>query len=218
MDTRLRSPQFVAVVTLALGAWGVWREAATSAAYCTTLRSHVAHPAMQAPAHLGEWVGKPLAVGGRAIEILETDAVTLMEYRSGESLPVWLAQVDGVGNRAAFHPPELCYVGSHYEILARGPIAMIVNGHPQRMMRLVISQDQKRFEAWYWFTAGSRTTSNYYQQQLWLLLDAIHGRPTTGSLLRLSTPMENEEGAHRRLLTFLGLFASDMQNGGRHEL
>ena len=156
------------------------------------------------PSQLGPWVGTPVPVEQRALEILETDDVTLMDYRlSTAEPPVWFAQVAGFGNRAAFHPPELCYVGSHFEVLERGPISVMVNGQSRKLMRLVIGQGRERFEAWYWFTAGDQVTPNYYQQQIWLLRDAIRRKPMSGTLVRISTPLDEPEGAHRRLLAFV---------------
>ena len=140
------------------------------------------------PATFGLWAGIPLEVEKTAIELLETDDVTLMEYRLGASTepPVWLAQVAGFGNRAAFHPPELCYVGSHFEILERDPITVFANGREHRLMRLVVAQGGAQFESWYWFTANERVTHNYYQQQLWLVLGTMRREPSSGTLVRRS--------------------------------
>ncbi len=156
-----------------------------------------------APIRLGLWTGRALEVTDRAKEILETGDVALMEYRLGNEPPVWLAQVAGVGTRAAFHPPELCYIGSHFEVLEREPITILVHGARQRVMRLVIAQNGQRFEAWYWFTADGRMTPNYYQQQAWLVTDAMRGRPMSGTLVRLSTPMKDPASSRRRLLAFV---------------
>ena len=168
------------------------------------------------PHQLGLWHGTPLEATDRVLEILETDAVSLMEYRLGKQPPVWFAQVAGFGNRAAFHPPELCYVGSHYEILERGPITVTVNGTSRRLMRLVLSQDRQRFEAWYWFTANGRVTPNYYQQQLWLLYDMIQRHPGSGTLVRISSPMTDPADTHRRLLAFLTSWESVSNTPSRH--
>ena len=70
-------------------------------------------------------------------------------------------------------------------------------------MRLVIGQDKQRYEAWYWFTADGRVTSSYYQQQGWLLFDAIRGRHSSGTLVRISTPLEDPQAAHERLANFV---------------
>ena len=192
----LRQPKSVALTILAFFAWLLW--AGQSSARATT---QLTPPV---PSQLGPWVGTPVPVEQRALEILETDDVTLMDYRLGKSEPpVWFAQVAGFGKRAAFHPPELCYVGSHFEVLERGPISVMVNGETRQVMRLVIGQGKERFEAWYWFTADGQVTPNYYQQQIWLLRDAMRRKPMSGTLVRISTRLDESERAHRRLLAFV---------------
>lgn len=171
-----------------------------------------------APVHLGLWVGASLAVTDQTRDLVETDQVALMEYRLGSEPPVWLAQVAGVGNRAAFHPPELCYVGSQFEVLEREPITILVGGEPQRLMRLVIAQQGERFEAWYWFTANDRVTPSYYQQQWWLILDTVRQQPVSGTLVRISTPMDTPAAARRRLLAFVTSFNAPNPQLVRHEL
>ena len=189
------APQLVAFAVIALFAWLLW--AGESRA------KPAAEDATPVPSQLGLWTGKPLEASARALEILETHDVALMEYHLGQEPPLWFARVAGFGNRAAFHPPELCYVGSHYEVLAREPITVLVNGKSRRLMRLVISQGKERYESWYWFTANDRVTPNYYQQQLWLVMDSIHRRPMSGTLVRISTPLEDSESTTRRLLAFV---------------
>ena len=196
MVAALTRPQPVAVLLLALSTGLLWsghRQASSTPAAAQQPMPHL----------VGLWTAKPIPVDQRAIEILETDDVTVMGYRLGHEPPVWFARVGGFGNRAAFHPPELCYVGSHFEVLERGPITVAIHGQPRQLMRLVIGQGKEQFEAWYWFTANDRVTSNYYQQQIWLLLDAIRHKPMSGTLVRISTPLDHPERTHRRLLAFL---------------
>lgn len=126
-----------------------------------------------------------------------------MEYRLGAELPVWLSLEGGQGKRASFHPPEICFVGSDFQILDRGPMTLLSDGAPRRLMRLVLSQNHNEYEAWYWFTVGDRITHSYYQQQLWLVLDAVQGKSSYGTLVRISTPRDTPQATHRRLLAFL---------------
>ena len=158
------------------------------------------------PDHLGLWRGTPIAVEERIPAILETEDIAIMEYRMGEEPPVWVSRVGGFETRASFHPPELCYVGSNFEVLERGPMTVMIKGAPHRLMRLVIRQGQRSFEAWYWLTANGRVTPSYYQQQLWLIVDAIRRQPLSGELVRISTPLDDPKSAHRRLLAFLTSF------------
>jgi EpsI family protein len=163
----------------------------------------------------GVWIGRPMAAEPRALELLETTDVTLMEYRLGQELPVWFGRVGGFGTRAAYHPPELCLVGSDFEVLERGPITVLVNGQERRLMRLVIGQKGRRYEAWYWLTANGRMTPSYYQQQIWLVLSALRGRPASGTLVRISTPMDHPDTARRRLLAFLTATDLDSSTPGQ---
>jgi EpsI family protein len=198
------SPRLAALAILAVSAWLVWAAVPVRGTVQEGKQATRAGAAVQVPAQLGLWTGKPLAVAPRSVEILETDDVTLMEYQLGQEPPLWFAQVGGFGGRAAFHPPELCYVGSHFEVLERGPIMVMINGgKTRRIMRLVLGQGSERFEAWYWFTANGRVTPNYYQQQVWLLGDLIRRRPVAGTLVRISTPVDDPERARRRLLAFV---------------
>ncbi|MBI3997072.1 MAG: EpsI family protein [Candidatus Omnitrophica bacterium] len=195
MVTSLTRPQPIALLFLAASAGLLW-----------TGQHHASRPVMARepmPTTLGTWTSTPIPVDRRAIDILETEDVELLEYKQAQEPPVWLAHVGGFGNRAAFHPPELCYVGSHFEVLERGPITVTANGQSRRLMRLVIGQEKARFEAWYWFTANGRVTPNYYQQQLWLLLDALYSKPMGGTLMRISTAFDDPARSHQRLLAFL---------------
>ena len=154
------------------------------------------------PASVGPWTGMPLAEIGRAPAIQEA-GVALMEYRLGKEPPVWWSEVAGVGARSTYHPPELCLVGSHLEILEREPITVFANGEAHRVMRLVIGEQGRRYESWYWFTADDRVTPSYYQQQLWLALDSVRRESAFGSLVRISTPVAaGAETSRRRLLAF----------------
>ena len=191
---QLTSPATIAVVALALTS-GLVRIGSFPR------RPSPVTPAL--PAILGSWQGMPLAVTDDVRAMLETDDVSLMEYQQADAPPVWVARVAGFGNRAAFHPPELCYVGSHFEVLERGRLTVTIGGTPRQVMRLVIGRGAERLEAWYWFTANARMTPNYYQQQLWLVMDAMRRAPVAGTLVRLSTPLDDPANAHDRLAAFL---------------
>lgn len=193
-------PQSVACLTLALAAsllWGGHPAASTASAAIST----------PVPLTLGGgWQGQSVPLDRKVFDILETNDVTAVEYHRQPGELVWLAQVAGFGNRAAFHPPEICFVGSHFEVLERGPMTLSIAGQPRRVMRLVIGQEGQRFEAWYWFTANGRVTPSYYQQQWWLLTDAIRRRPISGTLVRISTTLDDSVATHERLAAVMAQF------------
>ena len=193
-----RSPAALAIGALALLAWVQWAG--------QPVRTRGTSRAPAVPETLGLWSGRPLEVEPGVSNILQTDEIAVMEYHLGQEPPVWLTQVGGFGNRTAFHPPEVCYVGDAFEVMERQPMTVMVQGEQRRLMRLVIGRGGRRFESWYWFTASGRVTPSYYQQQLWFVWDAIHRKPVSGTLVRISTPLDQPQSAHRRLLTFLTSF------------
>ncbi|MBI4343735.1 MAG: EpsI family protein [Candidatus Omnitrophica bacterium] len=199
MVARIFSPRVIALLVLLGAAWLVWQGAAPAQA-----NAPMAAAGGGMPSALPGWQVEALPADARSLQLLETDDVILAKYRLGEQPPVWLVQVAGFGNRAAFHPPELCFVGSNFEVLARGPLTVDVHGRPRRLMRLVVGRGKDRMEAWYWFTAGERVTPSYYRQQLWLVADTLRGRPASGTLVRISTPLDNPAQARERLLSFMG--------------
>jgi len=189
---------YLVIVAVLLAASGLMHLGSTP-----VTRESAASKAPLIPTVMGEWEGKIIPVDERTIQILETDDVALVEYHRGSEPSIQLALVSGFGNRAAYHPPELCYVGSHYEILDRGKITVDLDGAKQPVMRLRVGRDEAMTEVWYWFTANDRVTHNYYQQQLWLVMDAIRRRPTSGTLMRISTPVDTEKDARKRLESFI---------------
>lgn len=197
--TRQRGPCAIALVVMGLAGWLVW--AGPSSAKAT-------QPGPVIPEQLGPWHGVPRDVDARTLEILQTDDVRSLEFRRGGEPAVWVSQVAGFGNRATFHPPELCYVGSHFQVLERRQITVRIQGKPQRVMRLLLGQKGKRYEAWYWFTVNGRMTPNYYQQQLWLVKEAILGRASGGTLVRIVTSHEDPAKAAERLGAFMDSLAA----------
>lgn len=210
MATPTLRPQPIAFCALTLAGALIWLGQGSA------LRAAAAAPMTAVPTRIGAWTGRPVPMERKVYEILETDDVALMEYTRGKEPPVWLAQVAGFGNRAAFHPPELCFVGSHFEVLERAAITVPVRGRPHRLMRLVVGQGNQHYEAWYWFTANERVTSNYYQQQWWLLLDAIRRRPTAGTLVRISTLLDEPVATRYRLAAFVEQFETSVRQASIH--
>jgi len=197
-------PPSLALLALAASTWLVWSGATPPAPTTPSTAQH-----QEFPRQLGAWQGKPLEDVNATAQIIGTPAIGLMEYRRGESEPpIWFFHVVGFGRQEVFHPPELCYLGSHYEILEQGVVSVTVNGAPQTVKRLLISQHQERFEVWYWLTANGRMTPSYSQQQLWLLGELVKANPTVGTLVRLVTPLDHPGRAHDRLVSFLAVLTA----------
>ncbi len=141
------------------------------------------------PNHIGTWSGKEVAMDERVYEILGTDKVLFREYTNPQKEKVWLCIVYGEQNRQSFHPPEYCYLGSgDAELLEKEKVNIaIVDKGRMSVNKLIFQKDNFKQLVLYWYTATNKSTSNYYLQQLQLLINEIRGRRNGGALIRIST-------------------------------
>ena len=97
---RFWRPQILALGALTVFAWLVW--AGDSPAKMTEEIAEV-------PEQLGLWVGTRIESDPRALEILETDDVALMEYLSKVDGPVSAARFFGVDRTTIWRRMRLAY-------------------------------------------------------------------------------------------------------------
>ncbi len=170
----------------------------------------------QVPQRLGEWEGVDQEVDDRTKGLLGTDQVLVREYHDGQGAMVWAAVVYAAENRSAFHPPELCYTGSNFELLDRGTATVVRSDHGDQPMvnRLLMTNHQQQLLAYYWFTAGDRFFTKYHQQQIQLIWNQMRRKPSGGMLIRVSTLVGDGgvQDAERRLSGMAGLLMSAMQD------
>lgn len=143
------------------------------------------------PVQIGGWKGKDIPISERVYKILETKDVLTREYSNARGGRVDLTIVYSGTSRAAFHPPEICYLGGGRELLNKNQEEIEIGG-PGKNSRLrankLLMKDKFGLEiAWYWFTAGSKVTENYYLQQCYFIRDELRRNPVGGSLIRVST-------------------------------
>ncbi|MBI4430113.1 MAG: exosortase-associated EpsI family protein [Candidatus Omnitrophica bacterium] len=72
------------------------------------------------PVTLGEWIGKDSELDKRTYEILETRNVLSRLYETPGGKKVHLLLVGSHKDRRVAHPPEVCYVSSHFSIVESG--------------------------------------------------------------------------------------------------
>ncbi len=201
------------VLALCLSGLAVMRLAAASPSGAVSLPT--------IPLQMGRWEGQDQAVDERSKGLLGTDQVVVREYRNGEGATIWLAVVYAAENRSAFHPPELCYTGSNFELLEQNT-AVIARDDRQagievnRLLMAHMTDRQQQLVAYYWFTAGDRLFTQYHRQQIRLLWNQLRWRPSGGTLVRISTPVDDRgvEAAERRLAELAALLMGVMQTEG----
>ena len=142
------------------------------------------------PMELGEWKGKDMPITERVYQILETEDVLMREYINSRGEKVDLAIVYSGASRAAFHPPEICYLGGGRELLNKNLETVEIGGSGEnstlRANKILMKDSFGKEIAWYWFTVGSKVTENYYLQQCYFIWNELSRNPAGGSLIRVS--------------------------------
>jgi len=146
------------------------------------------------PLEIGQWRGSDITLSERTYEILETKNVLVREYTNPEGESIALAIVHSAHDRATFHPPEICYVGAGVELLDKTVESINLNNSLSIKANKLVMKDKGGLQlAWYWFTASSNTTHNYYLQQLYIVWNGLLRHNQSGKLIRVSTRVSGND-------------------------
>ena len=116
----------------------------------------------------------------------------------------YLDQTDG-----GVHSPEICLPSAGWEIawLERSDISSDVNSQrPFPVNRAIIQKGEARMMVLYWFQQRDRRVAFDVAAKFYLMLDGITTRRTDGAMLRLTTPIaenESDAAAEARLVDVL---------------
>lgn len=166
------------------------------------------------PHKIDDWIGKDIPLTDKIYQILGTNKVILREYKNQEGDIIWLYVVFSEKDRTSFHPPEYCYLGSgKTEIIKKDTITVAFDENSLSANKLVFQMARGRQLVLFWYMAGSQTFASYYRQQLHLILKIIRGKSSQGTMVRLSTYIQDdEEKAFKRLKLFLKSLISHLVN------
>jgi EpsI family protein len=102
------------------------------------------------------------------------------------------------------HSPKNCLPGSGWDPVRSGFATISVAGGRQIVVNeYVIQQDQNKQLVFYWYQGRGRVIASEYAGKFWMVADAISRNRTDGALVRLITPInDNEPSAQTRLVGF----------------
>jgi len=159
------------------------------------------------PLEIGSWTGRDTPLDERTYEILETRNVLSRFYTLPSGEQVHLLLVGSNKDRRVAHPPEVCYLSSHYEI-SRTRSGTFQEGSDVIPFKEFTAQDQRKQEpnqeVLYFYRVGDRYTDNYYSQQLQFAWDRLARKETEILLVRVaSTTPEVLQGFLKEVLPHL---------------
>jgi EpsI family protein len=157
------------------------------------------------PYVIGDWQGKDLEITEQEYQILETRNLISREYLHPGGEKLYLFIIYSETNRAVFHPPEVCLIGSGVKIVDKKS-EVINDGSRRFSVNMVYTEkDDFRGIALFCYKAADLYTDNFYRQQLHFTFNQLLGRHKGGATIRVFAPIpieKNEEASLAALKSF----------------
>lgn len=160
------------------------------------------------PRTLGPWTSTDIPVAQDVREVLGPGDFLLRSYNlaEGGGVDLFIAYFPSQRTGDTIHSPKNCLPGSGWTPVRSDRVTIAVPGQaPFLVNRYVIAQAQQRQLVLYWYWAHNRAVASEYAAKFYLISDSIRMHRTDGSLVRLTTPIaENQsiESAQETLLSF----------------
>jgi EpsI family protein len=163
-------------------------------------------PLRELPYDLGRWTGTEQPFEERIVQSVGVSDYTNRIY---SSQPAGLAQLY-VGYYASqrtgdtIHSPKNCLPGAGWDPIQSGYTRISIPGGRQIVVNeYVVQQGLDKELVFYWYQDRGRVIASEYSAKFWMVADAISRNRTDGALVRLVTPMnDNEVDARVRLVSF----------------
>jgi EpsI family protein len=163
-------------------------------------------PLSELPYSVGKWSGQERPFSDQITQAAGVSDYTNRFYYSEGVAPVEL-YVGYYGSQRTgdtIHSPRNCLPGAGWDPIRSGFVTVpVALGRKIVVNEYLIQQDQNRQLVFYWYQTGGRIIASEYAGKFWMVADAISRNRTDGALIRLVTPItDNEERAQARLVEF----------------
>lgn len=174
------------------------------------------------PLQFGRWRGQRQTLEAVYFDTLKLDDYVLADFVSqgtgsdvspsaqadGAAVNLYVAYYASQRGGHSAHTPRSCLPGGGWRILEFGQHeipGVRGNAAPLRVNRAIVEHGAERELVYYWFRERGRNVTNEYLVKWYLVQDALLRNRTDGALVRLITPLrDNEAAADARLAQFTG--------------
>jgi exosortase D (VPLPA-CTERM-specific) len=161
------------------------------------------------PQQIGAWHGRRSTLDAIYLDTLRLDDYVLADFartdaageptKSGAPpVNLYIAYYASQRGGQSAHSPRSCLPGAGWNILDFGQREVRgarSNGTELRVNRAVVQHGSERQLVYYWFQERGRTITNEYLVKWYLFEDALLRNRTDGALVRLITPLQQNEAA-----------------------
>jgi EpsI family protein len=163
------------------------------------------------PHQVGSWTGSDVSIPPDVREVLGNGDFLLRIYQNATAEPdvdLFVAYIPSQREGDTLHSPKNCLPGAGWSPVEASQLSISLSGQPPlRVNRYVIAKGDERQLVFYWYGAHGRAVASEYWAKFYLIADSIRLNRSDGSLVRVVTPLsedETPEHAQKRLLEFTG--------------
>ena len=169
---------------------------------------------------IGAWEGRLAPLEKSIVTSLKLTDYWSADYLSEKetgSINLYVAYYQRQDLNSAIHSPSNCVPAGGWQVIDAETYSLNIAGNqsPLRVTRMLVNRSGNQALIYYWFAERGRDITNQYWAKWYLLIDAIVMNRTDGSLIRLVTPVgQNEKpaAADARLSRFLNGVMPTLRN------
>lgn len=162
------------------------------------------------PLNHSGWIGEKISMGQKVYDILETNALVLNRYvKEGKS--VVLAIVYYPDAKVSFHDPELCYGGRGVKIIKDVREINVKEFGLMNVNVLATDRGNSKELVYYFYKSGEFMGNSYNRMRFNLVKNNLFSKEKGGALIRVSTPVLDNDRASSSLILFINDFMSAFQ-------
>jgi exosortase D (VPLPA-CTERM-specific) len=161
------------------------------------------------PKTIGDWEGAQQPLEQEIIDELDFSDYVMLDYsdKNQKQINFYVAYYESQRKGESIHSPASCLRGGGWEFKQAGSAKISLNDGSQiKVNRAVIEKEPIKQISYYWFPFRGRILTNAYEMKIYNFWDALTQQRTDGALVRLVTPVyqdETVESAESRLRGFL---------------
>jgi EpsI family protein len=167
-------------------------------------------PLRNLPLQLASWKGEERPLQQQVVQIANVSDYINRLYVDSEDqmIQLYIGYYGTQRTGSTIHSPKNCLPGAGWEPIRSGYASIFLPGRaPIVVNEYVIQRDQDKLLVFYWYQGRGRVIASEYSGKFWMVADAISRNRTDGALVRVMTPVADQESKARLRLTG---FATDL--------
>ncbi len=158
-------------------------------------------PLRNFPLQIADWQGSEVSIPPLVLESLGKGEFVERNYtRTGTEsyVELFLAFFPSQRTGATVHSPQHCLPGAGWGVVEHAWLLLrLPTGGTRLVNRYLVARGADRQFVVYWYQSHGRIVASEYWGKYYLVVDAIRFNRSDGGLVRVSTPIDPEEGVPR---------------------